>query len=370
MHILVTADCVGGVWTYARELVTGLIQKGNRVTLVSFGEIPTPAQTQWMEGLEQLDFRPSAFRLEWMQDSEADLAESAEYLQRVVDEVAPEVLHLNQFYYGALDVDVPKVVVAHSDVVSWWAEVHKCEPPASNWMRWYRRTVSRGLEGATEVVAPSQWMLDALKRHYVEPGNARVIYNGRNPKLFHPYNKKQNRVLCVGRLWDLGKNVSILTRINSDVPVEIIGPERNPDALEQEKKAVAGVGEGKVSTRGPQPEAELAALFADAGIYAAVSRYEPFGLAPLEAALSRCALVASDIPSFRELWGEAAVYFKSNDAASLETAIRMLASDEGLRDSYGKKAFERALRCFNSERMVNDYLGLYGSVVSSAAMAA
>jgi len=37
--------------------------------------------------------------------------------------------------------------------------------------------------------------------------------------------------------------------------------------------------------------------------------YEPFGLAPLEAALSRCAIVANDIPSLREVWGSAAMYF-------------------------------------------------------------
>ena len=71
MHILVTADTLGGVWTYTRELVTGLIRHGEQVTLVSFGDIPTAAQTQWMEGLPNLDYRPTAFKLEWMLDSEA-----------------------------------------------------------------------------------------------------------------------------------------------------------------------------------------------------------------------------------------------------------------------------------------------------------
>ncbi len=33
MHILVTADTLGGVWTYTRELVTGLVRHGERVTL-------------------------------------------------------------------------------------------------------------------------------------------------------------------------------------------------------------------------------------------------------------------------------------------------------------------------------------------------
>ena len=42
MHVLVTADSLSGSWTYARELVTGLVTRGIRVTLVSFGEIPLP----------------------------------------------------------------------------------------------------------------------------------------------------------------------------------------------------------------------------------------------------------------------------------------------------------------------------------------
>ena len=74
MHVLVTADSLSGSWTYTRELVTGLVTRGVRVTLVSFGEIPLPEQTTWMDHLHGLDYRPTAFRLEWMQEAEEDLA--------------------------------------------------------------------------------------------------------------------------------------------------------------------------------------------------------------------------------------------------------------------------------------------------------
>ena len=183
MHVLVTADTIGGVWTYARELVSGLVRRGVRVTLVSFGEIPAPAQMEWMEGLRGLDFRPTAFRLEWMQEAPQDLDASTEYLQSVVEEVRPDLLHLNQYCYGSLPVDVPRIVVAHSDVVSWWVSVHHDEPRDTEWMRWYRGTVAQGLAGATAVVAPSRWMLEALGAHYVQPRCASVIYNGRSPNL-------------------------------------------------------------------------------------------------------------------------------------------------------------------------------------------
>ena len=212
MHILVTADTLGGVWTYTRELVTGLVLGRDRVTLVSFGDIPTDAQTRWMHNLPNLDYRPTAFKLEWMLDSEADMEASSQYLEAVIAESKPDLLHFSQYYYGALKCDVPRVVVAHSDVVSWWMAVHKKFPPQTDWLRWYRQVVARGLHAATTVVAPSRWMLDQIELLYGKLASSSVIHNGRTPTLFNPYISKQANIVTVGRLWDSGKNVSLLLR--------------------------------------------------------------------------------------------------------------------------------------------------------------
>src|SRR5574340_716888 len=108
MHVLVTADTLGGVWTYARELVTGLVKRGVQVTLVSFGEIPAPSQMSWLDGLRNVDFRPTAFRLEWMQESEQDLEASAEHLKSIVRETGPDLLHLNQYFFTSHSFERPK----------------------------------------------------------------------------------------------------------------------------------------------------------------------------------------------------------------------------------------------------------------------
>ncbi len=57
-------------------------------------------------------------------------------------------------------------------------------------------------------------------------------------------------------------------------------------------------------------------------MFASPSRYEPFGLAVLEAAQAGQALVLADIPTFRELWDGAAL-FASDDgfAAALRRAL-------------------------------------------------
>ena len=77
MHVLMTADTVGGVWTYTHELVRGLLRRGHRVTLVSFGGAPSAEQRSWLRDLDNLDFHATDYRLEWMQDSAADISASS-----------------------------------------------------------------------------------------------------------------------------------------------------------------------------------------------------------------------------------------------------------------------------------------------------
>jgi len=368
MRVLVTADTVGGVWTYTRELVTGLTRHGVQVTLVSLGEIPTPRQSAWMEGLQGLDYRPTAFRLEWMQEAQRDVEQSARFLEAVIREVRPDLLHFNQYCFGSVGADLPRIVVAHSDVVSWWMSVHGEEPPPSSWLAWYRQVVSRGLRSATTVVAPSRWMLCMLTEIYGRPADPIMIYNGRSPRLFNPHMTKTEAVLGVGRLWDCAKQVSLLTRYPQATPVWIAGSETHPD---EDLRGDCGLAAASnVELKGLLPEKQLRLLFARAAIYAATSRYEPFGLAPLEAAMSRCALVVNDIPSFHELWGDTAMYFRRNDGADLAKKIRQLAADPALRRTYALRAYRRALQRFTAERMVNEYLQLYCSLVGVEALAA
>lgn len=368
MHILVTADTIGGVWTYTRELVTGLVRRGKQVTLVSFGNIPTAAQTRWMDGLKNLDYRPTAFKLEWMLDSEADMIASAQYLQAVVEESKPDLLHFSQYYYGALECDVPRVVVAHSDVVSWWMAVQRKQPPETDWVRWYRRIVSRGLQSATAVVAPSRWMLEQTVLNHGKPAAGSVIYNGRTPALFNPHMTKEENIVTVGRLWDSGKNVSLLLRQELSAPVHIVGSNQHPETQGDIFSAEAI--SPNVHLEPEQDEKQLAQTLGRAGIYAATSQYEPFGLAPLEAALSRCALVASDIAPFRELWDGAAVFFRNNDAQSLHDAVELLVRDPNLRRHQANLAYRRAQQLFPAERMVDDYLGLYQALAPERALSA
>jgi glycogen(starch) synthase len=366
MHVLITSDTVGGVWTYTQELVTGLVRAGHHITLVSFGKLPLPHQTAWMQTLQGLDYRPTEYRLEWMEVAEKDIEESKRYLELLIKEVQPDVLHFSQYCYGDIATDIPKIVVAHSDIVSWWVAVHGGEPEDSPWMRRYRETVTAGLRGADVVIAPSQWMLDQATKYYVQSATGLVIHNGRRPELFGPDATKQDLVLTVGRVWDAAKQVSLLLQREPEARICIVGWDREPG---REAAAKSLQIPANVELLGPKSQPELRELYSTAAVYAATSRYEPFGLSPLEAALSRCALVMNDNPVFRELWGDTALYFEKNDSDDLARAIAELRQDPVQRAQYADRAYQRARLRFTAARMASDYEKVYSEIAAPARVA-
>ena len=372
MHVLVTADSLSGSWTYARELVTGLVTRGVHVSLVSFGEIPLPNQTAWMDHLHGLEYYPTAFRLEWMQEAEEDLPESSQFLISLIREIRPDILHLNHFCYGNLPVDIPRVVMTHGDLLTWSQAVHERLPRSGQSLTWYRSTVLQGLRGADAVVAPSAWMLEQISDCYGTPARGEVIYPGRNPIFFNPYVSKDDCVLAVGRLVDASKQVFLLTQQPHPLPVCIVGTEQTVPIPRIPIRADVKIAteQTTVAIRGPQTDAQLRALYSRAAIYAATSRYEPLGMPALEAAFSRCAIVANDIPSYREIWGDAALYFRRNDASSLAENIRLLNEDRSMRRAFAELAYTRARERFTTKRMIDQWLELYRSLISAASVAA
>ncbi len=176
-------------------------------------------------------------------------------------------------------------------------------------------------------------------------------------------------MLTVGRLWDPAKQVSLLAKCDCGWPSVIAGETQHPDqAYRTETRHI--VCEGMLELKGKQTASQLRALFARASVYAATSRYEPFGLALVEAALSRCAIVANDIPVFRELWGETACYFRADDVDDLRDCIVMLRNDRMLWRKQAELAYQRAKRHFSADRMVDEYLELYQSLGAKRLMAA
>ncbi|HLI77766.1 MAG TPA: glycosyltransferase family 4 protein, partial [Acidobacteriaceae bacterium] len=328
MRILMTTDTVGGVWTFTSELTQQLLQRGHSVHLVGFGRAPSGTQFLELREIEQnsdedFAFTPSETALEWMQENERVLDEGQALLTRIASAFKPDLILSNQFCFGRLMTSVPRIVVAHSDVLSW---ARACKPSAlepTPWLNRYTSMVQAGLLDAAAVVTPTEWMGKALTASFFLPRNYHVIPNGVSvgPAPDPPPDRKFQAVTA-GRLWDEAKGLDTLRDHNLPLSLLVAGenvfqsPEPNASWP------------GNLVSLGPLSPTTLHAAFRESSFYLCTSRYEPFGLAPLEAALCGCAVVCRDIPSLREVWGEGALYFSDN--TSLAKIVQELGWDHQL----------------------------------------
>jgi glycosyltransferase involved in cell wall biosynthesis len=70
------------------------------------------------------------------------------------------------------------------------------------------------------------------------------------------------------------------------------------------------------------------------------------------------------------LWEGAAVFFRNNDAQSLRQALEPLISEPKLRLQYANLAYNHARQKFNAERMVDEYLNVYKTLMPADALTA
>ncbi|MEO6191881.1 MAG: glycosyltransferase family 4 protein [Thermoanaerobaculia bacterium] len=361
--VLMTADTVGGVWTYAVELARGLAERGVEVALATLGGPLNDFQREKADRIPRLKVFESTFKLEWMEDPWRDVEKAGDWLLGLEERVRPDLIHLNGYAHGSLPWNAPMMMVGHSCVLSWHKAV-KGEAAPADWDR-YAQAVTAGLAAADLVVAPSEAMLSALTENYGRfPGTlrkTRVILNGRDSRAFKP-SAKEPIVFAAGRLWDEAKNLEALDRVAPNLPWDIFvaGENVHPDGGEIRPHHTRLL--GHLSQRA------LAAWLGRASIYCLPARYEPFGLSALEAALSGCALVLGDIPSLREIWRHRAVFVPPDDPEALESALKRLIEDPDRRASLAAGGRARALQ-LTLEKMVDSYLAAYGEILADRAAA-
>lgn len=354
-RVLMTADTIGGVWTYACELVEALAPLGVEVALATMGNGLSPAQARRAAQLANLEVVESRFALEWMPEPWREVDAAGDWLLALAARIAPDVVHINGYAHAALPLPAPIVVVAHSCVWTWMRAVRRRDPGPA-WAE-YRRRVTAGLAAADAVVAPTRAILRAILAAYGVAPPSHVIPNACTAAAWRPRGKS-SIILSAGRLWDEAKGLAELVACAPRIawPIVVAGPTSPPGA------PAAALPRG-VQVLGELPPGDLAAWMGRAAIYALPARYEPFGMSVLEAALAGCALVLGDIPSLREVWGDTAIYVPPGDPGALGFALRALIRDPLARGARAVRSRVRALG-MTPARMAAAYRAVYDEVIA------
>lgn len=354
IRLLMTTDTVGGVWTYSCGLASDLANAGVDVVLVTMGP---RARTDERERLQRSRVRliETDLALEWQDPEGANVADASRVLASLEAKLRPDVVHLNSFREAGFGWHAPTVLVAHSCVNSW---AQACRD--TTWLeepRWRRYTerVAAALDQAQAWVCPSQSFHDTINDIYGPRSRGTVIWNGIAPGDF--VGRKQELIFAAGRLWDRAKNIQALATAARGLawPVEVAG-------------AADASPSPSVTWLGHLSREALHARLRHAAIFVSPALYEPFGLSVLEAAAAGCALVLSDIPTFRELWNGAAIFVDPADTDALYHVLADLCADARERSRLQRAAYEHSLT-YSQARMTSAYLRLYESLIATQSVA-
>jgi glycosyltransferase involved in cell wall biosynthesis len=354
-RVLLTTDVVGGVWDFSLVLARELAGRGTEVVLLALGEPSADQRRHASQAGAELVAEP--LRLEWMQDSQADVVQTQRLVDHLVHQLRPDVVHANQF--AAACVGAPIVLTLHSDVLSWRKWTLGAHDVPEEWQP-YAALVRRALVRADAVVGVSRFLAQEVQALYGTDREFGVIPNGW-PAAAKPVPlPSKQQTLIAGRIWDAAKNVRLALDCRPHgARVMLAGEQRHPET--------GGLAEvpDDVEALGFVPRGRLDELLAQSRIYLSPARYDPFGLLPLQAALAGCALLLSDIPSYREVWGDTALFFQPDDLR--QRWQWLLEDDEGCA-RLAARARERALARYSSAQMAERYLEVYARVAAGVAV--
>jgi glycosyltransferase involved in cell wall biosynthesis len=174
--------------------------------------------------------------------------------------------------------------------------------------------------------------------------------------------------------FDVRKNVATAlgtyrwagSAIGEECPLVIAGrlPERDTPFTPDPRRLAHELGiEQFVRLTGFVDEADKPALYRGAAAFIFPSRYEGFGLPPLEALACGTPVVGSDVSSIPEVVGDAGVLLPPDDVEGMAGALIQLATDDGFRAELSRCALAQAAR-FSWERTARETLAAYRDVVS------
>jgi glycosyltransferase involved in cell wall biosynthesis len=372
LHIVIDARRIHdfGIGTYIRSLVQALsaIDTTNRYTLVSGpGDLPTLA------GLPE-NFSTSIYTRE--DESHLDNVLFPMYLRNL----APDLVHVPLNRVPLLMIQ-PYVVTVHdlANLFFEWEEYSRLRIQ----LRRYR--LVRGLERASRVIAVSEaTRRDVEQLAGVPPDRLRLVYNAPDPGFLRPdspgasearlrimerYQIQYPFLLYAGNI-RRHKNIPRLVEafavvreqlaahpVYNDLRLVIIGDNISQYPAVRQSVIRSRV-EHVVRFLGFVPFETLRCFYQSAAAFVFPSRYEGFGLPPIEAMACGAPVVTSNVSSLPEVVGDAAILVNPENVFDIVRGIRDALLDEPLRASLICRGREQASR-FSWSRTARQVLEIY-----------
>jgi rhamnosyl/mannosyltransferase len=268
----------------------------------------------------------------------------------------------------AAGVSKPTVLTYHSDIVR-----------QRRLLTLYRPLMRRFLGSVDRIVATSQNYLETsdVLRDYREKtqvipiGLDRSTYPESDPARLAKWREEigERFFLFVGVLrYYKGLHILLDALHGTGYPLVIVGA----GPIEAELRIhAARVGLTNIRFLGAVSDSDKVALLelSHAVLFPSHLRSEAFGISLLEGAMFGKPMISSEIgtgTSFVNIHGETGLVVPPNDPIALREALRILYEDPELAHQMGARAYQRYLKYFTADQMVDRYINLYTELISGA----
>lgn len=274
--------------------------------------------------------------------------------------------------------DGPTVVTIHD--LSWirFPESHPAER-----VRILDSLVPVAMETASRLIVVSEFVRrEVVDQFHVSPARISVVHNAAR-SIFKPRTADQRAAtlqrlglidgsyfLCVGTL-EPRKNLQLALRAHALLPARlrqrcplVISGARGWHLSELEKMMAAAAARDELIVPGFVDDDSLADLYSGAAALLYPSRYEGFGLPPLEAMACGTPVILSNAASLPEVGGVAAVYHSPDDAEALASAMQRMLDDAAYRQERAQASLMQAAR-FSWQQAAQHTLAAYRDALSA-----
>jgi glycosyltransferase involved in cell wall biosynthesis len=338
--------------------------------------VPSSSRTP-RAGKQGLSINPADVRVPRLGENIAKLWFEQVTFPRACRTAGADIAHV-PYFAPPLSSPVPTVVTIH-DLIPLVLPAYRGSPL----VRAYTRLVSAAARRADAVIVDSEFSKrDVVRLLRVQASRVHVVYlaaNARPAPAADPAAVRARLRLPAKYLLYLGgydqrKNVGTIIRAFA----------RSGLAGDGWKLVLAGVALGRDSEFFPSPERlsfeaglgaatkllgwvderDKPALFGGAAAFLFPSRYEGFGLPPLEAMANGVPVLSSNASSLPEVCGSAARLLDPNDVDGWSEAMCAIVDDEALRKQMSARGLEQANK-FSWRRAAEETLRVYHQVASS-----
>lgn len=205
------------------------------------------------------------------------------------------------------------------------------------------------------IVTPSQWLADEVVQSFLGDYAIKVIPNGVDTDVFHPYKRNENKrttILGVAAKWEPSKNSDFFIRLAHNMPdadILIVG-EWPLHRQTQCPENIILLGHIADNNR-------LAEIYSSADIYINPSHEESFGMTTVEAMACGTPVIANNATAIPEPIGsQTGIILDINDEQAVTHAISHIITH---RESYSSSCRQHAIEKYSVSKMTDLYINLY-----------